>query len=313
MRNSHTRAYHPTDEEIASFIEGSVGEIDGARIRVHLECCDRCLEAYHYAVRYRVVHKDMPVEDAPTVQALRAAKAIVERDYRRKNFDRRGRRRWVGNLSPAGRAILSASVVVVFVLAVVWLRPISVGSGFDPYSDSLAPITRVMVTASQRNPLVMPGVENALGPAPATLRSGPVPITPQLDNSLSRLALAYNSGSLTSDEVQWLVGGYLATGQNENARIFVADARRRYPKDVDLVVLEGLVAYSGDDLERAAGLFEEVLGEDAGHAVAAFNLAVVKRETGREAESREWFERVQNVAPGSPLAERAIAALSSVR
>jgi tetratricopeptide (TPR) repeat protein len=313
MRTLPTRTYHASHEEIASFIAGSIGEIDRARVRVHLECCEGCREAYRYAVRYRGMHNGVPADDAPSIQALRAAKAIAERDYLRTNANRRGTRRWVAGLGPAGRAVLTAAVVVVFVLAVVWLRPISMDGDFDLHSEALFPITDAMVTASQRNPLVLPGVQQELGVVPATLRSGPVTVTRRLDNSLSRLALAYNAGSLSGDEAQWLIGGYVATGQIANARIFIEDARERYPEDTDLVVLEGILAYGADDLERAAALFESVLEEDEGDAVAAFNLAVVKEEAGETSDARDWFERVRDLASGSPLAARAEAALTGIQ
>jgi tetratricopeptide (TPR) repeat protein len=313
MKRPHAQEYHSSHEEIASFIEGSTGEIDTMRIRAHLQSCDRCLEAYHYAVRYRGMHDDLPADDAPSREAVRAAKAIAQRDYLRDNLDRRGKRRWIATLTPAGRVAFSAAAVAVFAAAVLWLRPIAMGEDFDPYSQELTPVTAAMVTASERGQLVLPGVEGSLGSAPATVRSGPAQITRRLDNALAKLAIAYNDGDLESDEAQWLIGGYLATGQLENARVYLEDARGRYPDDRDLVVLEGLLAFGRDDLDGAAGHFESVLREEPGNAVAAFNLAVVKMESGSTTEARELLERVQNLVPDdSPLAARAGTALAGL-
>jgi hypothetical protein len=312
MKRSRAKVYHASHEEIASFIEGSTGEIDTMRIRAHLQSCDRCLDAYRYAVRYRGMHDDLPASDAPSREAVRAAKAIAQRDYLRDNYDRRGKRRWIANLTPAGRVAFSAAAVAVFAAAVFWLRPFALGDGFDPYSQELTPVTTAMVTASERGQLVLPGVENDLGSAPATVRSGVARITRPLDNALAKLAVAYNDGALASEEAQWLIGGYLATGQTENARVYIEDAHGRYPDDRDLLVLEGMLAFGQDDLERAAELFESVLQEEPDNVVAAFNLAVVKMESEDDAAARELFERVRDLAPESPLAARAGAALAGI-
>ena len=106
MKRPHAPEYHSSYEEIASFIEGSTGEIDTMRIRAHLQSCDRCLEAYRYSVRYRGMHDDLPADDAPSREAVLAAKAIAQRDYIRENYNRRGKRRWIANLTPAGRVAL---------------------------------------------------------------------------------------------------------------------------------------------------------------------------------------------------------------
>ena len=64
------------------------------------------------------------------------------------------------------------------------------------------------------------------------------------------------------------------------------------------------------DLGRAEGSFEAVLTADAGNALAAFNLAVVRAESGDPAGARLLFSRVQELAPGSTLAGRAAIAVS---
>lgn len=309
MKRPHTHPYHLPQEEIASFIDGTVGEIDKARIRVHLQSCADCLESYRYAVRYRGAHDGMPADDTPSAEALSAARTIAERNQRQGLTVGRPRWRRLPRLNPVGRVVFSTTAAAVFVAAAFSLRPGPSGDAFDPYSEGLAPVTRAMITASERNPLVLPGVENDLGPTPATLRSGPAPITRRLDNSLSVLAVAYNDESVSSDEAQWLIGGYLATGQIENARVYIANARVRYAEDSDLVILEGILAYNDNDLEVARGIFETVLKRDSENVVAVFNLAVVVSEMS-DARAGSLFERVIKLAPGSSLAGRAEAYLS---
>lgn len=307
MKRPHTHPYHLPHEEIATFIDGTVGEIDKARIRVHLQSCADCREAYRYAVRFRGSHDGLPVDESPSAEVVAAAKAIAERSPRQRRRANRDRRR-TPRLNPAGRAVVAAAVVAVFVAAVLWLRPIP--AMFDPYSVELAPVTRAMITASERNPLVLPGVENDIDPSPATLRSGPAPISRELDNSLSVLAVAYNGESISKHEVQWLIAGYLATGQLENARVYITNARARYDNDTDLMILEGVLAYNDSDLERALGMFEAVLERNPGDVVAVFNLAVVASEMDDE-RAKSMFERVLDLAPGSPLARRARTMLST--
>jgi len=311
MSQSENNNYHPSYEEIASFIEGSMGEIDEARIRVHLDCCDGCLETYRYAVRFTGTNEGLSLGDSPGKEAVRTAKAVAERQYKHKHFDRRRKRRWLSGLTPAGRTLVATAIVAVFVVAVVWLRPMP-GGGFDPYSDSMVQVTDALVTASERNPLVIPGVESEISSAPATVRSGPAPVTPSLDNTLSTLATRYNEGKVSADEAQWLIGGYLATGQLENARVYLEDAVTRYPGDPDIRVLEGMLAWSGNDVERAIDRFESALREDNIHLTATFNLATVKMETGDVDTARQLFERVIQMAPDSPLAVRAKTGLSKL-
>ena len=306
MKNPHEQAYHLSHEEIASFAEGTTGEIDSLRVRAHLQGCDFCLDSYRFVVRFNGAHDDSPPGDMPGSDALQAAREIARHDAVRGHQDRRGKRGW------AGQALLASAIVAVFIAAAVWIRPLPGGEGFDPNAEGLAPVTRAMAVASGRGQMVLPGAEGLLEAAPVVVRSGSAPITRELDNALARLAVAYNDGSLASDEAQWLIGGYLASGQKENARVYIEDACRRYPGDLDLLVLDGVLSYGDDDLDRASARFEAVLAEDGKHAVAAFNLAVVRAGQGDPAGARLLYERVRDEASGSPLAERAESALSDL-
>ena len=312
MKNPHEQAYHLSHEEIASFAEGTTGEIDSLRVRAHLQGCDFCLDSYRFVVRFSGAHDDSPSGDMPGSDALQAAREIARHDAVRGHQDRRGKRGWAGRLNPAGQALMASAIVAVFIAAAVWFRPLPGGEGFDPNAEGLAPVTRAMAVASGRGQMVLPGVEGLLEAAPVVVRSGSAPITRELDNALARLAVAYNDGSLASDEAQWLIGGYLASGQKENARVYIEDACRRYPGDLDLLVLDGVLSYGDDDLDRASARFEAVLAEDGKHAVAAFNLAVVRAGQDDPAGARLLYERVRDEASGSPLAERAESALSDL-
>lgn len=302
--------YHPSPEEIAAFVDGALGEIDEARVRVHVECCENCLETYRYAARFAGSHAGVVFDDSPGAEAVRAAKALAGRRRHRRAAARTGVGRWMAGLTPAGRAVAATAVVVVFMAVAIWLWP--AGGGFDPWSDSMAPVTDAMVHASERNPLVIPGAESEISAAPATVRSGPAPVTRSLEEALSAMAIEYNRGANSPDEAQWLIGAYLATGQLVNARVYLEDAGRRYPDDPDIKTLEGILAWSDSDLGRAADLFESVLDDEPEHLTALYNLAVVKKESRDNEGAREMFERVRELAPASPLAARAYTELSTL-
>jgi hypothetical protein len=304
MSTSDSEYYHVSHEEIAAFVDGSLGEIDEARIRVHLDCCDRCMDNYRYAARFTGMSAGVIPIDSPGKEAVRAAKAVVERRYRRGRRGSRAGGRWLAGLSPVARTLAAAVVVAVFVAVVVWLRP-GAGGGFDPWSDSMSPVTDALVNASERNPLVFPGVETEISSAPAVVRSGAAPLTPSLDETLSGLAADYNEDKVSVEEARWLAGGYLATGQLDNARVYLEDALTRFPADRDIRVLAGMLAWSANDLGRATDLLESVVEEEPDHTTAVFNLAIVKKETGDRETARDLFEKVRLLAPGSPLAVRA--------
>jgi len=296
---------HPPTQILAALIEGTLGEIDTACTRAHLSTCGLCLEAYEFAVRSRVAGVDQ-AGPAPSQAALRVAKQIAENGYRRTNFDRRGRGRWLAGIGPMGRFGVATAVIAMFVAAVFWLRPVSDhGVGFDPRSELHAPIATAMVDASSRQPIVFPGTEDDLAQSTTAYRSGPVKVTASLEKSLAALAELYTGGQASSDETQWLIGGYLATGQLSNARIYLDDARRRFDNATDFLLLDGLLAYHESRLEEARSSLETLVAADSPPVVAVFDLGVVLWEVGEREAARARFKEVIDLAPSSRIAGKA--------
>jgi tetratricopeptide (TPR) repeat protein len=264
------------------------------------------MDSYRYAARFTGANEGLVLDDAPDAATVGAVKALAGGPNRPA---RTGWRRLAG-LTPAGRTAVAAAIVTVFVAAVLWLRP--GGGEFDPYSDALAPVTDALINASERNPLIIPGVEDEISTAPAAVRSGPAPVTRSLDEALSALAIEYNRGANSPDEAQWLIGAYIATGQLVNARVYLEDASRRYPSDPDVTVLAGMLAWSDSDLGRSAELFSVALEAEPNHPTALYNLAVVRLESGDTEGARELLERVTRLLPDSPLSSRAGQVLSKL-
>jgi tetratricopeptide (TPR) repeat protein len=298
-------SFHPGHEVLTAFIEGSTGEIDEARVQAHLACCESCVAAYDYAVEHRGTRDRIEPELAPSRLALLTAEAVAKRDYQRARFDPHGWRGRMMRIGPIGRAAIA--VVVIAIVAAAGLLP--VGRGFDPRSHTLSPITDAMIAASQRGPLVLPGIEDALGSDPLRVRSGPVSVTVALQESLTKLAEAYYRGKLSPDEARWLISGYLVCGKSDKARSTLEGARRRYPYDVDLAALEGVLAYREYGPDVSAEWFEWVLQGDPDNRVALYNLAAVTGELGDTERARELLQRLIEIAPDSPLGRRAAEAI----
>jgi Flp pilus assembly protein TadD len=81
-------------------------------------------------------------------------------------------------------------------------------------------------------------------------RTGFVQADESITSALSGLTAAY-SRHPNADVAHWLISGYLATGEVEKARLYIQDARLRFPEDSRFLVLDGIVAYRTNDLDRA--------------------------------------------------------------
>jgi Flp pilus assembly protein TadD len=129
-----------------------------------------------------------------------------------------------------------------------------------------------------------------------------------LTASFARLAEYYNKQSMTADVAYWLIGGYVATGQTENAGAYLNEALAMYPRDLRLRMLAGILAYKQSDLDGAEHSFRSVVDADLNDGVAHFNLGVVLMQQGRTEEAMPVFDRAADLLRGTPLAGRIPAA-----
>ncbi|MCH7548421.1 MAG: tetratricopeptide repeat protein, partial [Candidatus Krumholzibacteriota bacterium] len=160
--------------------------------------------------------------------------------------------------------------------------------------------------------IVLPGTESVAATTVPARRTGFVAADPVITRALMDLAEAYRDDTTSPEVAHWLIGGFLAVGQLENARLYVEDARRRYPGDQRFVILEAIVAYRSNDMPRAERLLQFTLRQDPYNGVAMLNLALVQYEQGQWDTARRTFETVRTRFAGSPLEQRAATLVSGL-
>lgn len=296
---------HPPIEDIAAFIDNSLGEIETVRIRAHLATCEECLEAYEHAVRMLLPEHGASLSGV-NPDALNRGKRIAEEHLRNPNLGPAAKRsRWT-RMGKGGRVAVAATIVTLFAAGVLWLRPGTPPTGVDPAgAGTLKAVHSALRLASERGSVVFPGVESSFVPGKAPLRSGPVAVSTELEKSLLVLTTRAHEGRLDEEGANALIGGFIATGQFDNAHTYLAKALKRFPNDSRLVMLGALLAYYESRLGEARDALSRVVANHPDNILAAFNLAVVLSEMGSDDEARKQFERVIAQAPDGPLAERA--------
>jgi len=103
---------HFSPESVAAFAEGSLSEIDYARVYSHLRCCPECFENYQYTLRCFGVHLDEWKEtNAPSASTRREIEEITQQRISPTKNRRRTRRFRFG---PA--------LMLALYVAISWLR-----------------------------------------------------------------------------------------------------------------------------------------------------------------------------------------------
>ncbi len=303
MRSTPIGTQHVPIDTLAAFAEGALGEISRARVHAHIRCCDRCSELYEYAVRHAWMTEEGAGLEAIPDHLIAAAERVVPEPRARRTRTAgptTGMREWLRR--PAGRFVLAPALIAMFVLAVWWFRPVGTGSSFNADADWLLPVTTAMTEAPHRYGVVIPGVEDRLTAASAATRAGHVVVGNDLDTALAELAARYDAGTITADEMQWLIGGYLAAGLYANAHDYAVAARNRFPGNQDLLVMDALAARGIGQLERSRSLLEEVVRREPNDAVAHLDLAVVLSEMGQRAAAETHLRRAIALSEGDALA-----------
>lgn len=300
---------HLTDEQLAALADASMSEADRALLYEHVRSCNTCHDSYLDAVRYRaILLADATVFRAPD-EAIRLARAIaksggagydaVERHPRAQS----ARRRW----APPLFAGLAAAAVTIASIA-LWQSGIRIGG--NRYDLYISPLQQAAVSASTEGSIVLPGTEDAA--VSSTLhRSGFVQPDETIVSALSQLTRAYQEDA-NPEVAHWLISGFLATGDLEQARLFAEDARLRFSDDARFLVLDAIVAYRSEEFDRAERLLQAALDAEPQNGAALLNLALVQYETGRAESARRTLEMVRSQFPGSPLEARAETLISDL-
>jgi Flp pilus assembly protein TadD len=202
----------------------------------------------------------------------------------------------------------AAALVLVTALA-VWQPDFERGTA---YADLLLPLQQAVAVASMQGSILIPGGEASASTTSPMHRAGTVVQDEIIASALGRLSDVYHENPDNPDIAHWLISGYLATGQLDNADVFVEDARRRFPSDIRFLVLEALVAYRLNDMNRAERLLQTAVNANPAYGPALVNLGLVQYERGQWDSARRMFETVRVQFAGSPLEDRANALLAGL-
>ena len=197
-------------------------------------------------------------------------------------------------------------MVIVAASLLVNVGPAPVGHTLD--AAVLEPIEVAVKSASRQGHVVLPGGEGGLSDAPVAYRSGFVPLDADLESSLEQLSALYRTNP-SVDIATWLIAGYLATGQFDNARDYLRDARQKLPDTPEIITLAGLLAYFESNLDESEALLRFAVSQDPDNAVALVNLAVVLKDRGDEDGSAQIIEDIEARFSDSAIAERAAAVI----
>lgn len=303
-----TPELHLTEEQLSALVEGAISSSDRALLQEHVRKCEQCHAAFTDAVRYRGIWEtDATVFRAP--DAYMELAASIPESQPAAPAAERPRKTWWPALAPA----LATAAVVVLVAAVAVWRPFLPNQHDARFSAAiLGPIQAAVADASTAGAIVIPGGEAAAATALPMHRSGIASPDPAVVNALRQLTLAYRDNSASPDAAHWLISGFLATGQLENARVYAQDARLRFPDDVRFALLDALVAYRSRDMSRAERLLQLVLHEDPHNGAALINLGLVQYEQGQWDAAKRTFEMARSRFAGSPLETRAATLISEL-
>jgi hypothetical protein len=280
---------HPSDESLAELALGRLDEITARHVEEHLARCPECFAAYADAVRFEVASK--PEENLLSEEDRRLAHGIAAapRALRPAVVPRRSPLRWAVPLA-------MATLAVVGVLG-WWNRRHP-----EPVIDSRDPV-QVAIGESSARGMVLPGGESWADRSLPDYR-GSSPGPESADDSLVDAALRSLQENGLADDAVRALSGYVAEGRLRVAQTFASSARRRFPRDDRLALLEGVIAYRQGDLARAEQTLQSILARSPRNALARLDLAILLRERD-PATARPHLERVIREESGSPLARRA--------
>ncbi len=226
--------------------------------------------------------------------------------------ERPGSRAPVRRMRPFPRRRIAVWGIAAAVLALVaWgvVRQIDPGK-VETWSADAAPVMD-LVARSSASGLLFPETTPYSGPAGDFRGPAPGSDAATVDRALGRLLHRYETGEGSADAAYWLVAGVLARGRLDDARVLLAETSARHPDDSRFEVLGAILAFRGNNLNRARSILESVVSRDPKNAVAWTNLGAARAALGLPGQAREAWDRARAAAPGSPAARRAEAYLAS--
>lgn len=293
---------HLTDEQLAALVDQSLGDSERSFLVEHLRSCDICRGGYHETLRYRAIL----LSDSTVFRAPDAAIDIARSVARPVRTARSARRfRWFEPRLVAGLAAAAVTVTA----GVAWYTHHQPAS--TSYGHWVPTLKQAAASASADGSIVLPGVEEVVSATSSEHRTGFVQADEAITTALSGLTEAYRERP-NADVAHWLISGYLATGDVDKSRLYIQDARLRFPEDSRFLVLDGIVAYRTSDMARAENLLRAALDANPHDGAALLNLALVQYESGQLDSARRTLQLVRTQFAGSPLEARATTLMSDL-
>ena len=258
---------HPTAEELALLAEGA--RPPDPRMAEHLAACPRCMGIYSEFVQLRSELLSRGASEAVPAAWLEDGLQVPRTVQTRRVTSR----------------ILVATTAAVAILVL----PLA----FNQFQDrrNRETLARELRADAQGSLLY---AEDLL-PAPRGVRGSGG--NDEARRLLAELATRYERGRRSDDDVFWLVAGFLAQNDLNNADAYLRESLSRSPADPRLHTLAGILAYKRNDLEGAAARLEEALSIERS-AGTLLNLAIVRRDQKQDVEARRLAALALKLSPG---------------
>lgn len=300
------RRPHPTDEELACFIDGSCSEHDRTRIAKHLRSCSRCSEAYREAVLYKGLWRNGASDFEPSEESIELARQVPEPTHDRKTIPVvEPPVRWF-SFRPLHRRTIAIAASVIIIAAIGISYQLVNREGTSVFEQThIAPVREAVEQASMNGRLVIPGGERLIGRVPEAYRSGYVRVNDSLGTALAYFAREFRDDKGSRAVMYWLLGGYIATGQINTARDLASDALETYPDDIDIMNLEAIISYLEGDTTSCERTLQRIIEREPDNPYANLNLAVLLSERGQDEVALVLLEKVIRAHGDSPFSTRA--------
>jgi hypothetical protein len=280
---------HPSEEALASLVHGLAEEDEARRIEKHLATCPECYAAYAEAIRHELEHvrgRLAPPSADDLASAARIPSGLPSASYATTR----------GGVTRSRALTVAASLAAMSIVIGAWVV-------WRSRSPSAAGHILVAVRESSARGMVLPGGEAWADRVVPDYRGGPDGAENPSD-SLAEAAIRSLADEGSPQEAVWALSGYVGQGRLRIARAFVVAARRRFPDDVNLEILDGVISYRNGEAARAENVLRGVVSRHPGDALARLDLGMLLAELGRP-DARPLLEGVIKDAPRSPLANRA--------
>jgi len=147
-------------------------------------------------------------------------------------------------------------------------------------------------------------VQNATGFKHPEIPGMDMGMPPDLESAVAALPKTYDE--LIAAGNHYMDNGVYALAVKAYERALAIDST-----DPNLMIDLGACYYSVNQDEKAISLFEKALRIDPDHVIGHFNMGIVYRNLGNKEKAIEHWKRVQELQPGTPLADTAISYIAN--